>query len=109
MHHVIIRGIGQGCIVRDDTGRNAFPDRLGKQAKGSETSIYAFALMTNHAHILLKTGQEGLQRTCAVCRPGMLGTSTGATKGAAIFFRTAINRSFVNGTHTSINWWPTPV
>ena len=60
LHHVMIRGIEQGSIVRDDTDRNAFLNRMGVLAKGSATSIYAFALMTNHAHILLKSGPEGL-------------------------------------------------
>ena len=60
LHHVMIRGIEQGSIIRDDTDRKAFVDRLGMLTKGSGTSIYAFALMTNHAHILLKSGKNGL-------------------------------------------------
>ena len=60
LHHVMIRGIEQGSIIRDDTDRKAFVDRMGMLAKGSGTSIYAFALMTNHAHILLKSGTNGL-------------------------------------------------
>ncbi|NTW64155.1 MAG: hypothetical protein HGA46_08790 [Chlorobiaceae bacterium] len=60
LHHVIIRGIAEGCIVRDDTDRKMFLDRMGLLAAGSGTSIYAFALMTNQAHILLKSGPDGL-------------------------------------------------
>ena len=60
LHHVIVRGIEQGCIVRDDTDRKTFVDRMGLLAKGSDTEIYAFALMTNHAHILLKSGPDGI-------------------------------------------------
>jgi len=60
LHHVIIRGIERGSIVRDDTDRKTFLDRMGLQARGSGTSIYAFALMTNHAHILLKSGPAGI-------------------------------------------------
>ena len=60
LHHVIVRGIEQGNIVRDDTDRKMFVDRMGLLAKGSDTIIYAFALMTNHAHILLKNGHTGL-------------------------------------------------
>jgi len=60
LHHVIIRGIEKGSIVRDDIDRKAFLDRMGMLSKGSGTGIYAFALMTNHAHILLKSGQNGL-------------------------------------------------
>jgi REP element-mobilizing transposase RayT len=60
LHHVIVRGIEQGSIVRDDADRKAFLDRMGMLAKGLETGIYAFALMSNHAHILLKSGPDGL-------------------------------------------------
>ncbi len=63
LHHVIVRGIEQESIVRDDTDRRAFLDRMGLQVKASGTSIYAFALMTNHAHILLKSGPDGIA-TC---------------------------------------------
>jgi REP element-mobilizing transposase RayT len=36
---------------------------MGLLMKASGTSIYAFALMTNHAHILLKSGPDGIS-TC---------------------------------------------
>lgn len=60
LHHVIIRGIEKGDIVRDDEDRKEFLRRMGELAQGTGTSIYAFALMTNHAHILLKSGEQGL-------------------------------------------------
>lgn len=60
LHHVIIRGIEKGNIVRDDEDRQDFLRRMGELAKDTGTSIYAFALMTNHAHILLKSGEQGL-------------------------------------------------
>ncbi len=60
LHHVIIRGIEKGRIVRDDQDRKEFLRRMGELAKGTGTGIYAFALMTNHAHILLKSGHQGL-------------------------------------------------
>lgn len=60
LHHVIIRGIEKGRIVRDDQDREELLQRMGELAKGTGTSIYAFALMTNHAHILLKSGGQGL-------------------------------------------------
>ncbi|TLU83899.1 MAG: hypothetical protein FDX30_06440 [Chlorobium sp.] len=62
LHHVIVRGIEQSSIVRDDTDRKTFIYRVGLLAKGSGTGIYAFALMTNHAHILLKSGQDGISK-----------------------------------------------
>lgn len=60
LHHVMIRGIERGSIVRDDNDRNEFLSRMGKLAKETATAIYAFALMNNHAHILLKSGSRGL-------------------------------------------------
>ncbi len=60
LHHVIIRGIEKGNIVRDDEDRSEFLRRMGEIAQGTGTSMYAFALMTNHAHVLLKSGEQGL-------------------------------------------------
>ena len=53
LHHVIIRGIEKGDIVRDEEDRKEFLRRMGELPQGVNTSIYAFALMTIHAHILL--------------------------------------------------------
>ncbi len=60
LHHVMIRGIERGSIVRDDNDRKEFLKRMGMLAKETATAIYAFALMNNHAHILLKSGPRGL-------------------------------------------------
>ncbi|NTW84231.1 MAG: hypothetical protein HGB36_12870 [Chlorobiaceae bacterium] len=60
LHHVIIRGIERGSIVIDDSDRIWFFERMGLLAKETGTSIYAFALMTNHAHLLIKSGPTGI-------------------------------------------------
>jgi len=60
LHHVIIRGIEKREIVADDEDRDIFVSRMGAVALKTGTTIYAWALMTNHAHILLKSGQTGL-------------------------------------------------
>ena len=62
LHHVIIRGIEGRKIVDDDRDRQDFIFRMGSIALETETSIYAWALMTNHAHILLRSGESGLSR-----------------------------------------------
>ena len=62
LHHVIVRGLERGMIVRDDTDRDAFVTRLGDLAQGSGTAIYAWALLPNHAHLLLRSGPRGLSR-----------------------------------------------
>ena len=62
LHHVIIRGIEKRRIVDDDQDRREFVSRLGKLASETGTSIYAWALMTNHAHLLLSSGPAGLAK-----------------------------------------------
>jgi putative transposase len=62
LHHVIIRGIEKRRIVDDDQDRREFVSRLGKLASETGTSIYAWALVTNHAHLLLSSGPAGLAK-----------------------------------------------
>jgi putative transposase len=60
MHHVIVRGIEKRCIVDDDQDRDRFVRRLGDLSQRLQTAVYAWALMTNHAHILLRSGPQGI-------------------------------------------------
>ena len=62
LHHVILRGIEKGIIVGDQKDRKEFVKRMGEIAVKTGTEIYAWALMTNHAHILLRSGKEGLSK-----------------------------------------------
>ncbi len=60
MHHVIIRGIERRSIFRDAADKDRFVNRLGELVQSSRTGCYAWALMKNHAHMLLRTGDIGL-------------------------------------------------
>jgi REP element-mobilizing transposase RayT len=60
LHHVMVRGIEKRRIVNDVADRKNFVVRLGELAVGTKTTIYAWALMTNHAHILLRSSELGL-------------------------------------------------
>ena len=62
LHHVIIRGIERRKIVDDDQDRQAFVNRLGDLVIETETQVFAWALMTNHAHILLKSSAYGVSK-----------------------------------------------
>ena len=57
LHHVMIRGIERKKIFRDDKDRNSFLDRLGGILLDSFTPCYAWSLLGNHAHFLLRTGK----------------------------------------------------
>lgn len=60
LHHVIVRGIEKRRIVNDDSDRQQFVERLNSIALETKTPIYGWALMTNHVHILLHSGFQGL-------------------------------------------------
>lgn len=60
LHHVIIRGIEQKPIVKDAADRSDFVSRLGRLAAETRTAVLAWALMKNHAHLLIRSGPCGL-------------------------------------------------
>jgi len=60
LHHLMIRGIERRKIFRDDQDRDNFLDRLGKILVETKTPCYAWALLPNHVHLLLRTGQSPL-------------------------------------------------
>lgn len=56
LHHVIVRGIERGKIFRSDYDRKNFLNRLGKLIPETQTDCFAWALIPNHVHLLLRTG-----------------------------------------------------
>ena len=57
MHHLIARGIGKRKIFDDDLDRNLFLERLGTILVETQTLCYAWALIPNHFHLLIRTGK----------------------------------------------------
>jgi len=60
LHHVMVRGIERGKIVDDNIDRENYVSRLGGLAADTQTTVYAWALMDNHAHMLLRSSTVGL-------------------------------------------------
>jgi putative transposase len=56
LHHVIVRGIERRKIFNDDRDRCDFLNRIGPILEQTQTACYAWALMPNHFHLLLRTG-----------------------------------------------------
>ncbi len=56
LHHLIIRGIEKKAIFRDDQDRDNFLSRLGNILLQTSTPCYAWALLPNHVHLLLRSG-----------------------------------------------------
>jgi REP element-mobilizing transposase RayT len=51
-----VRGIARRKIFFDDLDRDKFLERFGSILKDSDTACFAWALIPNHLHLLLKTG-----------------------------------------------------
>jgi len=55
VHHVMARGIEKSTIFKDDNDRARFVARIEKCVAETGVAIYAWALMPNHIHLLIKT------------------------------------------------------
>src|SRR3990172_4690065 len=73
LHHVMVRGIERTTIFRDDRDRAAFVARLADLATQGALSVYAWALLPNHAHLLVRTGRRPLARSMRSLLTGYAG------------------------------------
>jgi putative transposase len=60
LHHIMVRGIDRKNIFVDQKDYSSFLDRLGDLLVETRTSCYAWALIPNHFHLLLKTGNVSI-------------------------------------------------
>ena len=60
LHHVMMRGIEKRRIFETNRDREDFLNRLGKIIQQGQARCFAWVLIPNHAHILLRTGPTPL-------------------------------------------------
>jgi REP element-mobilizing transposase RayT len=60
LHHVTARGIEGTDIFRTDKDRDDFLERLAGQCEAGVLKVYAWALIPNHFHLLVRTGSPPL-------------------------------------------------
>ncbi len=60
LHHIMVRGNNKANIFSDDQDRIKFLQRLGENITEAKCSVYAWVLMSNHVHILFKSGKKGI-------------------------------------------------
>ena len=60
IYHVMIRGINRQNIFEEDEDRLCFMKILDQCKKISGFKLYAFVLMSNHIHLLIKPSGEAL-------------------------------------------------
>jgi REP element-mobilizing transposase RayT len=58
IYHILLRGINRQRIFEEDEDYNRFLDLLGQVKKLSGFELYAYCLMDNHVHLLLKEKKE---------------------------------------------------
>lgn len=74
IQHVIVRGIERRKIFHDDRDRDALVERLRRTLLDSATTCYGWALMPNHAHLLLRTGRVPIATMMRRLLTGYAGT-----------------------------------
>jgi putative transposase len=62
LHHLMIRGTEGESIFREDKDRQNFLSRLAQISEDTKARIVAWTLMSNHVHILMFSGSQGLSK-----------------------------------------------
>jgi len=62
LHHIMVRGIERKKIFEGDRDKEDFLARLGKVVEEGGATCFAWVLIPNHAHILLRTGATPLEK-----------------------------------------------
>ena len=62
LQHIMARGIERRKIFSDDKDRTSFRERLAIMLEETQTQCYAWVLIPNHFHILLRTGPTPLSK-----------------------------------------------
>ena len=60
IYHIVFRGINKQRIFEDDEDHLVFLKKLKTYKETSEYEIYAYCLMANHVHLLMKEGSDPL-------------------------------------------------
>ncbi|MCK4469982.1 MAG: transposase, partial [Desulfobacterales bacterium] len=61
-YHILSRGNESRDIFYDDEDRRLFLDTLAEMSERFDSNIYAYVLMDNHYHLLLRTNLPNLSK-----------------------------------------------
>ncbi len=86
----MVRGIERTTIFRDDTDRAEFLARLASGVERGAATVYAWALLPNHAHLLLRTGTRPLAQSMRSLLTGHAGAFNRRHKRVGHLFQNAI-------------------
>ena len=74
LHHVMARGITRQAIFRDNRDRDDLVIRLSSLAGSGAFRVYAWALLPNHFHLLLRTAKRPLANSMRSLLTGYAGS-----------------------------------
>jgi REP element-mobilizing transposase RayT len=74
LHHIIGRGIEKRKIFRTDSDRDDFLERVATALLDSQTPCFAWALLPNHFHLLLRTGNASIAQLMSRILSGYAGS-----------------------------------
>lgn len=63
VYHVMLRGIDRMPLFLDNEDRMRFLNSLDRMKKEGEYEIFAYCLMSNHIHLLIKEGKDTIERS----------------------------------------------
>ncbi|WP_373483524.1 transposase [Acetobacterium sp.] len=58
IYHVMLKGLDGRNLFLDDSDRSIFMEKLNKARETGGFQLYAYCLMDNHVHLLIKEGEE---------------------------------------------------
>lgn len=58
IYHVMLKGLDGRNIFLDDVDRSVFMEKSNKARETGGFEFYAYCLMDNHVHLLIKEGEE---------------------------------------------------
>ncbi len=62
-YHVLSRGNERKEIFRDDKDRSLFTEIMGEMSARFSVDIFAYVLMSNHYHLLLRTNRPNISKS----------------------------------------------
>ena len=62
LHHIMVRGIDGKAVFTPEVNRIDLVNRFSELVPKTGTSVYAWAIMPNHVHILVRTGDEPISK-----------------------------------------------
>jgi putative transposase len=62
-YHILSRGNERRNIFKDSDDRISLLETLGNMSERFEVEVYAYVLMDNHYHLLLKTNKPNISKS----------------------------------------------